>query len=341
VRAVRVLIVEPSVTVCAVLRRILSLQPGIEVAAEVADAEGAIRLAEELQPDAIVIDADLPDQGGFTAVEEITKRRPTPIVAVASRLRQEQMADQFRSLSRGGIGVLAKPEVPAEWDELGRILPETILQMGSLRATQEADEARSAPKISGHSVSYIAVGASTGGPGALCQMLRELGPRFPVGVAVVQHIAAGFEQGLATWLSHELGIDVRLAADGEELLPGRVRLAEAGSHLRIDSSLRLRLDTTVAPIRGHRPSANELFNSFCDVCPTRVAAVLLTGMGDDGVDGLLALRKAGALTVTQDESTSVVYGMPRIALARRAAEIVLSPREIGRMLAQLWQEERR
>jgi two-component system chemotaxis response regulator CheB len=337
-RAVRVLIVEPSATVCAVLRRILSLQPSIEVAAEAANAEEAIRLTEELQPDAIVLDADLPDQGGFAAVAAITKRRPTPIVAVASRLRQEQMAAEFRNLSRGGIGVLAKPEVPSEWDELGRVLPETILQLGSLRATQEAKEARSAPKISGRSVSYIAVGASTGGPGALCQMLRELGTRFPVGIAVVQHIAPGFEQGLATWLSHELNIDVRLATDGEELLAGQVRLAEAGSHLRIDSSLRLRLDTKVAPIRGHRPSANELFYSFCEVCPTSVAAVLLTGMGDDGVDGLLALHRAGALTVTQDESTSVVYGMPRIALARRATEIALSPREIGRMLAQLWQE---
>jgi two-component system chemotaxis response regulator CheB len=171
-------------------------------------------------------------------------------------------------------------------------------------------------------------------------MLRELGPSFPAGVAVVQHIAPGFEQGLADWLCHELRLDVRLAVDGEELLPGRVRLAEAGSHLRIDASMRLRLDTTVAPIRGHRPSANELFYSFRDVCPDRVAAVLLTGMGDDGVDGLLALKKAGALTVTQDEHTSVVYGMPRMALARRATEIALSPREIGRMLVQLWQEER-
>jgi two-component system chemotaxis response regulator CheB len=321
------------------LKRILSLQPGIVVVGEAADVPQTIRLTEELQPDVIVLDADLPNQGGFVAVECIMRVRPTPIVAVASRLHQEQMAEEFQSLSRGGVGVLVKPEIPAEWDGLGQILPETILQLGSLSAaTQEESGVWPALQISGHTVSYVAVGASTGGPGSLCQMLRELGPQFPAAVAVVQHISPGFEHGLASWLSHELGIDVRVAVDGDPMQPGTVRLARPDSHLRVDSSLQLRIDSTSPPVRGHRPSANELFFSFCEVCPTNVAAVLLTGMGDDGVDGMLALRKAGALTVTQDESTCAVYGMPRVALARQATRLALPPREIGRMLAQLFRE---
>ncbi len=336
-REVRVLIVEHSATVCAVLRRMLGAGKDVLVVGEATDRRGAVEQTQSLQPDVIVLDVDLPNMDGFSAVQEIMQRRPTPIVAIASRVRQEQMADEFRSLNRGGIGVLAKPEVPEEWQEFGRILPETILQLGSLKVAPD-HAGTEAPEVSGHKVSYLAIGSSTGGPGAVCQLLKELGQRFPVGIAVVQHIAPGFEYGLADWLSHELQIDVKVARDGELLRANTVRLAEAASHLRIDSGLQLRLDTATPPIRGHRPSANELFSSFCRVCPSKVAAVLLTGMGDDGVDGMLALHEAGALTITQDEASSVVFGMPRAALERKATDIALPPSEIGRLLARVIRE---
>lgn len=338
-REVRVLVVEHSATVRNVLRRILSSAAGIEVVGEAAGGDEAVQQTKELEPDAILLDLDLPEMGGILAAKEISKRFPTPIVALAARLRRAHMQEQLLSIGHGGIGVFPKPEVPEEWEEFGSLLPETILQAGSLAISREEPRPElPPPQVSGHVLRYIAIGASTGGPGALRQVLKGLGTPKGVAIAVVQHIAAGFEKGLADWLAHELNLDVRVAFDGEVLQPGRVRLACSGSHMRIESGGVLRFDDTTAPIRGHRPSATELFRSFCDLCPANVAGVLLTGMGDDGVDGLLELREAGGLTITQDEASSAVFGMPRAAIVRGAAECVLPPAEIGRLLAKTIRE---
>jgi two-component system chemotaxis response regulator CheB len=331
-RDVRVVVVDRSATVRQVLRRILGSAAGIAVVGEAADGEQALRQVGDLRPDAVLLDLDLPNVDGITVAAAIMRDRPTPIVATASRVRLESVR---KELLGGGIGVFPKPEVPEEWEELGRVLPETILQVGSLAVPSEPVRVAvevPRPELEHHLV-YLAIGASTGGPGALRQLLLQLGPRFRVGVAVVQHLAEGFEHGLADWLGTELGVDVQVARHGEVLVPGTVRLAESGSHLRIETGGVLYLDRETQPIRGHRPSANVLFWSLRDLCPTNVAAVLLTGMGDDGVDGLLALRQAGALTVTQDEPSCAVFGMPKAALARGAAELALPPSEIGRLLA--------
>jgi len=181
----------------------------------------------------------------------------------------------------------------------------------------------------------VGIGASTGGPGALCQLLRAVGGDPPLGVVVVQHIADGFEVALADWLDQELGLDVALAADGEELAPGRIRIAPAGRHLVIDSNARLRLDAETAARNGHRPSVDVLFESMADLSTERVAAVLLSGMGSDGVSGIGTLRERGALTIAQNEATSAVFGMPGAALDRGAVDFALAPEDIGRLLVRV------
>jgi two-component system chemotaxis response regulator CheB len=338
VRDVRVVVVDRSTAVRHVLCRMLRACPGITVVGEAASADEALTTVIEHRPDAVLLDLDLPKQDGLTAAAAIMSERPTPIVAMASRLRADRVRSELR---QDGIGVLIKPEVPEEWEELSRVLPETLLQVGSLAMASELGEsAVSPPLVPDRQLRYVAIGASTGGPGALRRLLQELGQGFTASVVVVQHIASGFETGLADWLGAELGIDVRPARHGEMLVPGAVRLAEGGSHLRVDLGGRLRLDHDTPPIRGHKPSANVLFWSLRDLCPAKVAGVLLTGMGDDGVEGLLALRQAGALTVTQDQASCAVFGMPRAALERRATEVALPPQEIGRMLASTMRGER-
>jgi chemotaxis response regulator CheB len=176
---------------------------------------------------------------------------------------------------------------------------------------------------------WLALGASTGGPAALRELLAQLPAPPPLRVVIVQHIARGLELDFVDWLAGSLGLDVRLARDGERPPPGTVRVAPAQSHLRVTATGRLALDIATPPRHGHRPSVDELFQSLAAAAPHHTAAVLLTGMGADGAAGLSALRRAGAFCLAQDEASSAVFGMPHAAVELSAAELVLSPRALG------------
>jgi two-component system, chemotaxis family, protein-glutamate methylesterase/glutaminase len=211
---------------------------------------------------------------------------------------------------------------------------------GSGAGARPASAASAVGAREGGGLRWVAIGASTGGPAAIRELLDEVPPEPPVSFLIVQHIAAGFEAAMAEWLNKELPLDVRLARDAESPRRGAVRLAPAGAHLRLDAGGVLRLDAETPARRGHRPSVDDLFRSCAESFPRQSAGVLLTGMGADGVEGLAALRGAGALTLVQDEASSVVFGMPRVALERGAAERALPPRDLARALAQAWQRRR-
>ncbi len=344
---IRVLIVDDSLSVRAVLRRFLSRAPDIEVAGEAEDGAAAVEAAALLRPDVILMDLQMPVVDGYTAIERIMAGRPTPIVVLSSLVNRDAMTAGFEAIRRGALEVLPKPEDPAGWEQLAAGLPAMVRELAGAVPAQRAAMAapepgeRRAPVPAAapcpHDLRWIAVGASTGGPAALRELLAELLPDPPVSILVVQHIAAGFELGFADWLARELRADVRLAADGEAPGPGAVRIARAGAHLLLEPDGALRLDAQRPPRAGHRPSIDELFLSCAASCPRQAAGVLLTGMGQDGAEGLLALRQAGGLTMAQDEASAVVFGMPRVALERGAAELALPPRELGRTLARAWQ----
>jgi two-component system chemotaxis response regulator CheB len=180
-------------------------------------------------------------------------------------------------------------------------------------------------------VRIVAIAASTGGPPAVAEVLRGLPGDWPVPVLVVQHIGAGFDVGLVRYLDDACQLPVALAEDGRELSGGGVFVSPAEAHLGVSAGHRLTV-TAGGPVDGYRPSANQLFRSVAAAFGARAAGVVLTGMGRDGADGLLALRRAGGFAVAQDQATSIVYGMPRQALLRGATDEVLPVGHIARAL---------
>ena len=213
-------------------------------------------------------------------------------------------------------------------------MTKSILASRAGRREASATSADDGGSGCGCELRWLALGASTGGPAALRDLLAELPGPLLLRVLIVQHIADGFTLGFADWLASSLGLDVRLALDGEQPQPGSVLVAPAGAHLRVDADgRRLALDGDAASPREHRPSVDELFLSLAAAAPHETVAALLTGMGTDGAEGLSALRRAGAFCLAQDEASSVVFGMPRAALAMDAAELTLPPRALGLEIA--------
>jgi two-component system, chemotaxis family, protein-glutamate methylesterase/glutaminase len=368
---IRVLLVDDSPSVRAVLRRFLARTGDISVVAEAADGAQAVQAVLDHLPQVVVMDLQMPVMDGYGAIERIMALRPTPILVLSSRANRNQMQTAFEAIRRGAIEVLPKPEDTGSWEVLADSLPRTVRVVAAARpralpppakarrgsggaavpsgaaaaargaraasATRATSAARAAGAKGGGGLRWVAIGASTGGPAAIRELLEEVPPEPPVSFLIVQHIAAGFEAAMAEWLNKELPLDVRLARDAESPRRGAVRLAPAGAHLRLDAGGVLRLDAETPARRGHRPSVDDLFHSCAESFPRQSAGVLLTGMGADGVEGLAALRGAGALTLVQDEASSVVFGMPRVALERGAAELALAPRDLARALAQAWQ----
>jgi two-component system chemotaxis response regulator CheB len=348
---IRVLLVDDSPSVRAVLKRFFRKTPDIQVVGEAADGAEAVQAVIDLQPQVVVMDLHMPVLDGYQATERIMEVRPTPIIVLSSRANRNQMTIAFEAMRRGAVEVLPKPEDTPSWQQLAESLPDTVRAVAEARAAPPPRPRAARPAthpsaihpsaiIAGRAAAgdlrWIAIGASTGGPAAIRELLDEVPADAPVGFLIVQHIASGFELGFADWLNKELPFDVRLAQDGEVLRRGAVRLAPGGAHLRLESGGMLRLDADTPARRGHRPAVDEMFLAAAEHCPREVVGVLMTGMGSDGVEGLLALRQAGGITLVQDEASSVVFGMPRVALERGAADVALPPRELARALVRLW-----
>lgn len=331
---VTVIVADRSPSVRAVLRRLLEQVPGIEVVADSSDGREVVRLIAEKMPAALILDLDLPSLGGRALIRRIAAGVRIPVFVLTPDRSHESTRTAMSLHNLGVVAVFPKPESPSEWKALGRTLSEEVRHLGlnSRDRTAVSPEPEDTLAISSD-LRYVAVGASTGGPGAVYDLLAALGRRTKVGIAVVQHIAGGFEGALAEWLATELGMDVAVARHGERLSTGKIRIAPPGHHLMVDRGGALRLDHLAAPVGGHRPAVEVLFRSLRSQPPSRVAAVLLSGMGSDGAEAMADLRNANVLTVAQNEASCAVFGMPRAAIDRRAAAFALAPAQIGRLLA--------
>jgi two-component system chemotaxis response regulator CheB len=335
-KSIRVLLAEDSAVTREYLAAALGEDPAIEVVGAARDGVEAVEMAERLRPDVILMDVHMPRLGGLEATREIMTRFPVPIVLITASFNREDTASSFDILKAGALTVLDKPagfDDPATLD-----LVRTVKLMAEVQVVRRwpVRPPREAPRPPGkplQQIRLVAIGASTGGPAALIEVLGQLRGALAIPVVIVQHIAPGFTAGLAEWLAGQTRLAVRLAGDGEALRPGIVYVAPDGRDMAIGADARVRLAAWATG--GFHPTVDHLFASVAEAYGPSALGVLLTGMGRDGGEGLRRMRAAGAATVAQDEATSVVFGMPGEAVRLGAAEHVLPPVEIGRMIRSL------
>jgi two-component system chemotaxis response regulator CheB len=363
----RVLVVEDSATVRAYLCSVLSSEPDIEVVAAVEDGQRAVEVCSTLRPDVVTLDMILPTMTGVAATEQIMAFCPTPILIVSSSFNRGELFKTYDALAAGAVDVLEKPSGDAEDDAWNRRFLAAVRMVARIRvithprarlhnlhngrpvdarpepSTAATNASKSKPLRAASSlaptslrhIDTVAIGASTGGPGAIVEVLTALPATFKPAILLVLHIGEPFGRSFAEWLATQIGRPVAYAVQGQAVssLAGRVCMAPPDHHLRVVHGS-THLDQS--PERHScRPSIDVLFESLAVAHGDRVAACLLTGMGRDGAAGLLALRRSGALTIAQDEASSVVYGMPREAALLGAAERILPLREIGPSLGAL------
>ncbi|WP_433617606.1 chemotaxis-specific protein-glutamate methyltransferase CheB [Dactylosporangium sp. CA-139114] len=338
---IRVLVVEDSATVRHCLREALTPATGFEIVGEATDGAQAVELCRRLRPDVITMDVMLPVMTGLAATEQIMALAPTPILVVCSAERRE-LFTTYDALAAGAVDVLEKPRGDATDDTWPQRLRTAVKVVSRIRVvTKRLAGAPPAPPVAVRpepaAVRAVLVGASTGGPGAIVRLLRTLPAGFAVPVLYVQHLSANesFAQAFTGWLAEQTGHVVGYARGGEALasLAGRVTMAPPDLHLLVrDGHLHL---SAAPPRHSCRPSVDTLFESAAADLGSAAAGCLLTGMGRDGANGLLALRRAGAMTFAQDAASCVVFGMPREAAALGAAAESLPPEQIGARLATL------
>ncbi len=332
-RPIRVLVADDSELFRVLLARVIASEPGFEVAAVAADGYAAAALAGSLKPDVITMDLNMPDADGFSGIARIMAETPTPILVLTAN-REEAVG--FRALSLGALDILEKPHATTDLDEYGRVLRSRLRLLAGVKVIRHVRGLRDRSTGGARSVAradVVVIGASLGGPRALATLLRGLPASFPAPVAVVQHIADGFTEGLATWLASESHLDVREARDRDPLSPGRVLVAPTGRHLLVADGV-VRLSDAPA-VDTFKPSVTPLFLSAASTYGARVCGVILTGMGRDGAEGLKAIKDAGGPTLAQDEATSAVFGMPRAAIELGAVDRVLPIDEVARVLVEL------
>lgn len=332
----RILIIEDSSVVAMLLKSIFQKESDLLVVGHARNGREGVQMAHDLKPDVITMDIRMPVMDGFEATRMIMADNPIPIVVVSSSVDNEELRITFRAIEEGALAVMEKPRgfTHPDFESIRRSLVDTVRAMAGVRLFRRRKIERAVEvdifetAIYQHTKAYelLAIGCSTGGPQVLHQIFSMLPIGFPVPIVVTQHISKGFVGGLVAWLAGNTLLNVKLAAQGETLMAGTIYLAPDDHHLLVSrsfSGLAVNLNQDVA-CNGFRPSASPMFKSVATVCKQRAVGALLTGMGSDGADGLLAMRRAGAHTVVQDEDSAVVYGMPGAAIALDAVDQVVS-----------------
>lgn len=338
----RIVVAEDSPTVRALLVAMFESEPGLRVVGEARSGREAIELATELRPDVLTMDIEMPEMNGLEATRAIMQRAPVPIVIISATANSRETSLSLDATEAGALAVLGKPGAPgtAGFEAQRDQTVSTVKAMAQVKVVRrwQARPARPTPsrlaefEVPTPSPRVLAMAASTGGPAVFHQIINALPAGYPVPVLVVQHIASGFTEAFAEWLDSGSRVRVKLAAAGEPATGGTVYVAPEAQHMGLDAEGRIVLDPS-GPIGGFAPSATYLFTSVAGSAGAACTAVILTGMGSDGVDGLRHVRSAGGCVLAQDEETSIVFGMPGEAIRAGLASAVLgTPAIIERLL---------
>jgi len=341
---IRVVVIDDIPSARDLLVAILQNAEGIQVVGTGTNGEEAIRLTKRLRPDVVTMDVVMPTMDGLEATRHIMRECPTRIIIVTASLMRAGEDLTFKALRAGALTVLRKPGLadPETCEELVhtvRLMADVpgIHHWGRLGKELVSDRPVAMPpdRIKNHRrINMVGIGASTGGPSALAALLNPLPADFPIPILLVQHITQGFTTGLAEWLNNEIALRVTLAEHGTRPGPGTVSIAPDDYHLQINRRGRIEL-CKEQTYRGLRPSANYLFKSLAETFGPQAVGIVLTGMGDDGADGLEALHRAGGITIAQDKDSCAVYGMPHEAMLRNIVDQVLNPAQIATKLKQM------
>ncbi|HTC19910.1 MAG TPA: chemotaxis-specific protein-glutamate methyltransferase CheB, partial [bacterium] len=332
---VRVLLAEDSSTTRQMLVSLLLEDPEIQVVGEAKNGLEAVDMARNLRPDVIAMDIVMPEMDGFEATKSIMTHIPTPIVIISNVVNVREIQVSLQALKAGALTVIKKPGGlgGGENDTDRSIFVSTLKIMSQVKLVRlwsdtakepKARPRRAFPKAfpDGKKGRVVVIAASTGGPAALNRIFSELGGNFSAPILVVQHMAPGFITGCASWMNGNSSLRVKVGEEGESPDPGTVYLAGDNRHLGV-SALPALAYTNTAPIGSFRPSGTCLFESAAKVYGSSTIAVVLTGMGSDGVAGLKAVKDAGGLVVAQDEDSSIVFGMPGEAIKSGYTDMIV------------------
>jgi two-component system chemotaxis response regulator CheB len=354
----RLFIVDDSALIRRMLRSIFESDPTIEVVGEAANGHDALRLVAELRPDIITMDVRMPLMDGVETTEHLMAYHPTPILVLTASLSRYDIDITFRMLGAGALDVMEKPSLanPADVDLARRELIRRVKTLARVKVvthlrgrrrlaaptTPEASDSKPLPALmpapgpkkpvtrplvaEGTAYPIIVIGASTGGPRVVRQILAGLPAGFRAAMLVVQHIAEGFAAGMVEWLTSGIALPIALAEPGDHLEAGRILVAPERSNLMLDEYGRVHLSTE--PILLQLPSIDVTMQAVAEYYGTRTVGVLLTGMGRDGAIGMKSIRRVGGFTIAQDQASSTIFGMPRAAIELGATSAVLAPDDI-------------
>ncbi len=343
---IRVLIVDDSKVVQEFLAYILSSDPEIRIAGFAASGEEAIARVMELRPDVITMDINMPGIDGVETTRRIMESTATPIVIVSGSEKVDDRSYVFKLLEAGALAVVKRPpdirhaqhkQMRAELLQTVRLMSEVKVVRVIRRKQTDKDQnvENSIKPVARHGdVHLIAIGASTGGPAALQKILSLLPKDLNVPVVIVQHITMGFINGLQEWLSGTSAIPVKIAENEKQLQNGIAYFAPDGFHLGVTRDLKVSLFSG-PPESGLIPAVDYLFRSVAENFGAHALGILLTGMGKDGAEGLRAMKEKGAVTIAQNQESSIVFGMPGEAVRLGAAVYILPPDEIASMTGRL------
>jgi len=345
---IKIIVIDDSQTILELLVALFQQTNDILVIGTGKTGEDAVRLTKSLNPDLILTDIRMPIMDGLQATKQIMKEMPKPIVLMSSQLNTPDTDLTFAAMHAGALAAIGKPNLndPANCESLIQLVRNmssvpvlrhwgntTKLSMSSLAMRHEPQRRLTKNLTNPNTVDLnridiIGIASSTGGPAALATIFKKLTPDFPIPILVVQHMSPGFTPGLQEWLSTQTKIKIKIAKIGDQPTPGTVLLAPDDHHMWINKKRTVELNKA-APVKGLRPSANFMLGSIGEAYLSRSCGIILTGMGDDGSDGVKIIREKGGITMAQDEDSCVVFGMPREAISRNLIDHVLNLHQVG------------